>query len=260
MSVNSIKLARSYILTWFGVIGTVLTILSSLDPIIILSSWCRYIIEEWSYITTTIWSYIFSFVQLDVGPFLAAYLSASLFISSISVASFLERKIYESKNSNVIVKDENDLDEVLLFFICLIYTIIFIPYAKEYLEIKNPFVLTLMSIFGAVALIYFLSFIVKIAYYIKDRRYKNLNSRHFAVTMFLFSLLSGFLLLTLQFLFLFIFVLFFSITIIFCFFISDPKFLRRRIVFAFMALVTIVFLNYIYIYLVEFKRIVVAPI
>src|SRR4051812_47318492 len=48
---------RYKILTWFGIVGTALTIISSIQPLVKLSYLSTLIIDRWSHFNTLFWSY-----------------------------------------------------------------------------------------------------------------------------------------------------------------------------------------------------------
>jgi hypothetical protein len=125
------KQFRLQILTWFGILGTTLTLISSIKPLINLAYWTNLLIRNWTYITTEFWSYIFFWFTLRINPLVASYLSATIFVASLSIGSILYRKDLCGSENTQIMKRPERLDSHLVYLMCLLFTIMFIPYIKN---------------------------------------------------------------------------------------------------------------------------------
>lgn len=78
---------RNGVLSWIGIVGAVLSIVSSLDRVLTLSDWSAWMITSWRSSTLSVWEQASQFVGLPISPYLAFCLTCSAFIAAIAVGA-----------------------------------------------------------------------------------------------------------------------------------------------------------------------------
>ncbi|KAB2847257.1 MAG: hypothetical protein F9K44_13905 [Hyphomicrobiaceae bacterium] len=76
---------RSHVLTWFGGIGTAITLLGSIEPFLQLADWCRIIVASWHDWTTAFWNMITTALNIRIPETLRSMLTASFFILFMAI-------------------------------------------------------------------------------------------------------------------------------------------------------------------------------
>lgn len=126
------KRIRHEALMWFGVIGTVITLMNSIRPLITLAHWVRAILDSYTYLNDLLWLEIFRIFNFHIAPPFPSILSSNIFIIVIgfSCSKFsLQEYFAGSKRSraeqSVIGLDRRDLRRYLPIFalIALIWRI-----------------------------------------------------------------------------------------------------------------------------------------
>ncbi|MCR9139830.1 MAG: hypothetical protein NXI27_27810 [Alphaproteobacteria bacterium] len=89
------RIFRDKILLWLGILGLVMNLFSSLQPLIQLSIWARYLILKWDDLIEYFWVSLFAFLNLDFPPYMSMAMTTAVFIvlmgmgSSRSILNFL---------------------------------------------------------------------------------------------------------------------------------------------------------------------------
>jgi TIR domain len=81
------KRIRYETLGWIGAIGTALTLLNAIGPIMKLADWARYLIENWGRLMVASWNTVLAFLSINIGKEAAALLTANLCVIMMSIAS-----------------------------------------------------------------------------------------------------------------------------------------------------------------------------
>src|SRR5262245_15143065 len=67
--------ARYTVITWFGIIGSTITIFSNLEGVLKLASWARWIATYWTIWITEFWSWPFRWLGITISTGEAACLT-----------------------------------------------------------------------------------------------------------------------------------------------------------------------------------------
>ena len=234
---------RGQVLTWIGIIGAAVTILSAVSPLVTLSYWAKIIVELWDDIVNRFWSRIFSFLDITMDPAIYYYLSATLFIFSM----FFGSKISERFSDEPSHDHPAEMDEYLVYLTSLLFSISFIPYVTNQMNIPNNFLI--------VGTILCLSFIghafTMVAEDLFFWIYESLKKKRGAIITTLILLAFGFHLSLILFALISIFAMFVSIFV--CLKYARSTHIKKRVLFPLGLLVSILTLNYTHIYLVELE-------
>lgn len=88
------NLIRREFLLWFGVVGTALSLIGLISPLITLSNWLRTLVEAFHRWTHEIWSFVFSIFQIHIPMELVRFLNLAAFILVTSISSSFYKKTY----------------------------------------------------------------------------------------------------------------------------------------------------------------------
>jgi TIR domain-containing protein len=80
------KRIRYETLGWIGAIGTALTLLNSLSPIMKLADWAHYLVENWGRLVLALWTTVLAFLPFKIDKGIAAILTANLCVLAMAVA------------------------------------------------------------------------------------------------------------------------------------------------------------------------------
>ena len=78
------KTLRYQALTWFGIVGGAITMFVSLQGLLTLAHWARWLVTSWQDVTSAMWSFLFSIVRLSLPREYAPILTFMLFGLSIA--------------------------------------------------------------------------------------------------------------------------------------------------------------------------------
>jgi len=81
------RFARGRVTALVGVIGLAMTLLGALDPLIQIAELAQALVRHWHEAAHYIWSLVFSFWKLNIGPVAAARLTAASFLLAVSISS-----------------------------------------------------------------------------------------------------------------------------------------------------------------------------
>jgi hypothetical protein len=81
------KKVRYEALTWFGIVGSAITITDHLDSILKLSVWVRWLQGHFSEVLHRFWSLLGSVINVDISPEAASFLSLISFYASLTIGS-----------------------------------------------------------------------------------------------------------------------------------------------------------------------------
>jgi hypothetical protein len=80
----------SQAISWLGILGGALTIVSNLEGVITLSNWARILVSSWTDWMTAAWSWLLAAFGIDApSAFVIAWWTVSLFIVAISIGARL---------------------------------------------------------------------------------------------------------------------------------------------------------------------------
>ena len=80
------KRIRYETLGWIGAIGTALTLLNSIGPIMKLADWAHYLVENWGRLVLALWTTVLAFLPFKIEKGIAAILTANLCVLAMAVA------------------------------------------------------------------------------------------------------------------------------------------------------------------------------
>jgi len=81
------KISRYYAFGWFGIIGTALTLVGAVEPLLRLAEWAKYVISHWQAWLHWFWETIFSFIGFSPQPIVSEFLSGAVFITMLCISS-----------------------------------------------------------------------------------------------------------------------------------------------------------------------------
>jgi hypothetical protein len=81
------KRIRYETLGWIGAIGTALTLINSIGPVMKLADWAHYLIDNWGRLMLASWNAVLAFLSINIGKEAAALLTANLCVILMSIAS-----------------------------------------------------------------------------------------------------------------------------------------------------------------------------
>ncbi len=79
-------------LTWFGIIGGAITLFTSLKGLVTLADWARLLVEHWTEWTHAIWSWVASFLKIELPAEWSPVLTFLLFVTSTIFGTSLASK------------------------------------------------------------------------------------------------------------------------------------------------------------------------
>jgi TIR domain-containing protein len=80
------KRIRYETLAWVGAIGTALTLINSIGPIMTLADWARYLVDNWGRLLVGAWSTLFAFLPFKIDKVWASVLTANICVLAIALA------------------------------------------------------------------------------------------------------------------------------------------------------------------------------
>lgn len=80
------KRIRYETLGWIGAIGTALTLINSISPIMKLADWARYLIEHWGQLMLASWTTLLAFLPFKIDKNIASVLTANVCVLAMAVA------------------------------------------------------------------------------------------------------------------------------------------------------------------------------
>jgi hypothetical protein len=80
------KKIRYETLGWIGAIGTALTLLNSVGPIMLLADWAHYLLDNWQRLVVALWSTVLAFLPFRLDKAWAGALTANLCVLAMAVA------------------------------------------------------------------------------------------------------------------------------------------------------------------------------
>ena len=83
----ALAIGKNQLLTWFGILGSAITIFTSLEVVIKLADWSRFLSSVWYHYVAAVWRLIFQFFHVDVPDRWIPLLTLSVFVTSITVGS-----------------------------------------------------------------------------------------------------------------------------------------------------------------------------
>lgn len=81
------RIFRDKIFLWLGVLGLAMNLFSSLQPLIQLSIWARFLIIKWDDLIRYFWETLFDFLNLDFPPFMSIAMTTAVFIVLLGIGS-----------------------------------------------------------------------------------------------------------------------------------------------------------------------------
>jgi hypothetical protein len=85
--------ARHEVLAWIGVIGTAITLVGSLSPLIMISNWASFIVTSWKTYMMAFWSWGFSWLSIEIDAFARDALSFCFFFAAIILSVMVKRAV-----------------------------------------------------------------------------------------------------------------------------------------------------------------------
>jgi hypothetical protein len=77
------KTLRYQALTWIGIVGGTITLYSHFKDVLDLADWSRWLVVNWSWVTTEFWNYFARWIGVRLSPYWASLLTFVLFTFSI---------------------------------------------------------------------------------------------------------------------------------------------------------------------------------
>jgi hypothetical protein len=79
---------------WWAVIGTAVTLIGAISPLLTLANWLRYFLDKFVALTSTFWNAVFALVQLHIPIEFVKYINLAVFIVLTSLTSAAYQKTY----------------------------------------------------------------------------------------------------------------------------------------------------------------------
>jgi hypothetical protein len=79
------KTLRYQALTWIGIVGGTITLYSHFKDVLDLADWSRWLVVNWSWVTTKFWNYFVRWMGVRLSPYWASLLTFVIFTLSIVV-------------------------------------------------------------------------------------------------------------------------------------------------------------------------------
>jgi TIR domain len=138
---------RFQLLTWLGVFGTAMTILHSLDALVVLSSWAKNIVRNWANLNVAFWSFIPKYVfDFTIPPGVAGYLSTFVFIVSLSASSLFGVNFRRNPLPLVRGRQRGELSGLTRFAIASLFALSLISFLAPYLHTSELIIILIIFI------------------------------------------------------------------------------------------------------------------